>query len=530
MTAPTPVSRFNAWHDPWIPVTQGRLKMRLSLRQLMLDAHQLQGLGTELTPLDRESMYRFLVCIAAMIGRRATNWTGPNALPMDAVDSFGADYQHRFALFGEQPFLQRWDRNQQDLDALVAAAAGRPVKALHPIEQLHPSEPGASSSQWAVRRDPRDPADPAVATLLLVTAWFQTKNGNGLDPWGGRATKGSAGTWHTNPLSVWYVDPIRLSRTIWANVPAVWLDRSDIPLFLDHHSTGLPQDFGTAVKASVTRFSYAQTLPLLHLRGDTITGFVLGADATIPVPPLGKDAKVSLGLVHEHDHTRLYTEKVDAKGVVTAVKARGGFKTKLSTTEGFMQWFKADRGVARSLRTWRTLPRVLHPSDADRDRWSLEMLSETTDGKGSREWATWDSMPDRFAGAEGEELERIQRLLEFASRCRSAFLPAGRTATGESKASPAILTGQAAFYRAIHPVLTRLEADVAAGEMAPDHIYVDHLTRLAIKVFAVTTDPFLTPSRVAAVAKSRADLQRLLKDALKKAYPNQHNHESEDVA
>lgn len=520
------MTSFNAWTQPWLPVRRrDGAEETLSLRETFLRAHDLAGLGSGFTPLDLDSLYRFLPSIAAVIARgiRDEDWTDQwettAQIPGYAIDAFGATFEARFDVFGDRPFLQRWDRTPADVHALVG-----PKKTLldvaKPIEQMHPHQPGDSSSKWSIRRDTRLATDPASLTMLLVTAWFQTKNGNGNDPWGGKVLKGSAGTWHTNPLAVHYTDPQSLARTIFANVPDAWLDRDDLPLFLDH--TSLPDDFATAHKESVTRFTYDKTLPLIVVADGAPVGFVLGADETITTPTLAADDKASLGAVHEHDHTRLYlvTRKRSKQGTEEVILApRGSFGARLSSTEGFERWFRADNNISFAFNAWRNVRRVVSVSNRDEADWNVSMLSETTDGKGSRIWAAWDEMPLAFAGAEGATLSGIQELLAFASRCRGNFASCGRTATGDSKIPPLAVVGQAAFYTGLVPIISDFAAAVSTGEEPALRDVAEQIARLAVREFEVTTDPLLTPSRIAAVAKARADFRRFTYSAFRKSYP-----------
>lgn len=159
------MSTFNAWSDPWLPVDDQDSTSVVSLRDLFLRAHLLQGLGPGLTPLDRDSIYRLLVSLAAVILRECTDEEWDDAVdesrfPARAVDAFDERFHARFALNGERPFLQRWDRTQADLAALfsldvddkkerAARAKARQTK-LQPLGALHQHVPGGSSSKWAV--------------------------------------------------------------------------------------------------------------------------------------------------------------------------------------------------------------------------------------------------------------------------------------------------------------------------------------------------------------------------------------------
>lgn len=512
------MTEFNAWKQPWIPVVQrDDTQTTLSLRDTLLHLHELTSLGVGLTPLDLDSMYRFLVAIVGVLSRSIGDkewpddwaiWPDDWAIPAHAIESFGERFGGRFEVFGERPFLQRWDKTGADIDAQITSKKTL-QDILHPIDQLHPHEPGGSSSQWAIRHDSRDARDPATMTLLLVTSWFQTKNGNGQDPWGGKALKGSASTWHTNPMSLYYTHRDSLAKTVFANIPLAWLQRSDLPVFL---SRELPGDFATSYKDSVSRFTYAKTLPLIYRKDGLAIGFVIGPENGIAVPTLGADDKTSLGVVHKRDHTRLYLE-ITSKSGPTTFKPRGSFGGRLTSTEGFERWFRADNGVSKATQNWQEIERILTPEDADLANWSLSVFSETTDGKGSRNWVAWDVMPLSFATAKGLKLTAIQTLFEFASECRRYFYTCGRTATGESKDVPAFIVGQSAFYSAIMPDIAKLADEFSKTGTADLREYAARVRTAACREFDATSRPFLTPSRVADVAKARDQFRRLVGSA-----------------
>lgn len=514
---------FNAWRDPWLPVrTVSGEQVLVPLRRAFDDTGELAALGEALTPLDRDSIFRLLPSIAAVIARGLTEDEWPSVIdgagfPEHALVAFEEQFEERFNLAGEDPFLQRWDRTQTELAALFSLEGldaqarkkreGERASKLRPLDTLHPHVPGKSSSQWAVRRDERDPADPAILTVLLTTAWFQTKHGNSRDPWGNKSLKGSAGTWHVNPLALHLVHPTSLVKTVLANTPAEWTERSDLPLFLQRGA--LPADFATAYKTSVARFTYAKTLPLVLFEDGRAVGFVSGADDTVDVPKLGGDEKESLGLVHAHDHTRLYVRRAK-KGQADEIVPRPSFGARLSSTEGFERWFRADNRVSEAVAEWQVLPRVLSVGSSDLLDWSFVLLSDNGDSYGTREWTAWDELPADFASATGGTLASVQALLQFAAECRTRFVHAGRIATGESGVPALAVSGQVAFYTALMPVILALADDVHASRPIDMQEYSQRVARTAVVEFERATAPLLVPSRVADVARARAQFARLI--------------------
>ena len=84
--------RYNAWTDPWVPVrgADGE-EYVLSLRDLLARAPELSGLGPGLTPLDLDSLYRFLPSIFAVAYRvvREEDRDGSYRIPTYALDLIG---------------------------------------------------------------------------------------------------------------------------------------------------------------------------------------------------------------------------------------------------------------------------------------------------------------------------------------------------------------------------------------------------------------------------------------------------------
>lgn len=518
-------TNFNAWKDPWIPVTStDGSEQQSSLCELYLSAQNLRGLGTGLTPLALDSLMRFLVSIGAVILRHVPRdgWGSPGKpldhFPASAVEAFGNEWERLFDLTGDhnggRPFCQRWDRTLADLEALVTSK--KPLESLIlPLAQLHPHEPGGSSSEWSIRRDSRIHLDCPTITLLLVTAWFQTKNGNGRDPWGGKHLKGSANTWHTNPLALYFVDPSNLARTILANIPDAWIERDDVPVFLAH--SPLPDDFAESMATSVTRFSYAKTLPLLIVEDEQPVGFVLGEDRTVPTPILAADEKASLGCVHERDTTRLYVT-VRTKNR-TDEKPRGSWGGQLTTTEGFERWFRADFGVSEAIHRWRSYQRV-YTAPTGPSHWQLAVFSETTDGKGNRDWTDWSTTVLDFADARGEPLGQIRRLLVLASNCRRSMVAAFKVASQDGQVPPGATTAQAAYYTAIAPVIDELIAEHARGltERVITGLAVEIRTA-ALRTFDAATAALATPANVRNVAQARRTYAAFTKKALHDDFP-----------
>lgn len=462
----TPHAPFNAWSDAWLPVTDTDGTQRtVSLRTAFAQADQIRGLGSGLTPLDRDSLHRLLPALGAAIISFAAPatldaHTSAGTFPVAALDAFESAHLDRFALVGDRPFMQRWDHPQSDLDDLNAKQATQ----VRPLTQLHPHAPGGSSSKWGVRRDSRATFDWPTVTLLLVTTWFQTRNGNGQDPWGASLTSGSSGSWRPRALAVHLIADT-LGKTTYANMPESWLERSELPAFLAHDS--MPGDVAAAEVDSLWRVTYAKTLPLLRI--DVATGapagFVLGPDATVPVPPLHADEKEALKTVHHGDHTRLRHDVTKKDGRVER-EYIGSTGAPLGTVEGATQWFLREGRIKKALVGHRALERAGGPyRTADWDAMRLGVYNETADTKGmTRTWADWSEIDTRAAGYDPAATLAVETLLTYVDACRRALAYACRLATGDSK-PPMLDRTQADLLSAVTPLLA---SSVETASQAPD--------------------------------------------------------------
>ncbi len=303
---------------------------------------------------------------------------------------------------------------------------------------------------------------------------------------------------HVNPFAVFWNHRSNTAATLFANTPVNWGDSEDLPLFLDHN----PSPSALADERSITRFSYAKTLPLIAVIGGQPCGFVIGSDETIAVPPIGSDEKDSLGKVHEGDHTRLYVETKKKTGPPLAL--RGSFGARLSSTEGFERWFREENGISAAITRWGATNRMLEPKEDDFSKsWDYAIFSETTDGKGTRQWADWSVVPAAFAGAKGHTGTRIKHLFAFAVSCRQKLTYAAKIATGDSR-PPLAEFAQIAFFNNLQPIVEGLSADVSRDGMRPMREYADQIRRLATTTFAQATSALLTPACVTKVADARA--------------------------
>ncbi|MFV0550843.1 MAG: hypothetical protein ACK5L6_02815, partial [Anaerorhabdus sp.] len=211
-------------------------------------------------------------------------------------------------------------------------------------------------------------------------------------------------------------------------------------------------------------------------------------------------------------------------------KPRGSFGGRLTSTEGFERWFRADNGVSQAIQTWEEIPRVLLVGDSELVNWRLSVFSEATDGKGTRHWVAWDSIPADFATVKGMGLSKIQTLFEFASECRKYFYTCGRIATGGGKDVPAVVVGQSAFYTSIMPIIAEFVVDHNDTNDADLRQYAARVRDTAVRGFDATSQPFLTPNRIANVARARNQFRRSVGTLFAKRFPELSSSEIKDAS
>jgi hypothetical protein len=502
---------FNAWRDPWVPVLDGDLDVALSLRDVYLRAHNLSGLSHGLTPLEYDALLRFLPQVGALILRG-----GPpdqSALlegryPAESVSAFESTFDlSLFELASEKPFMQRWD---------LAPAELADAKKLHALNELFPHEPGPSSANWAIRLEQRNSSDLASLTLLLVVAWFHTKNGNGKDSVGSSVTKGSAGTWHVNPLSVFAIHPGSLGLSLLGNTPKVWLREDSSTAVYFQRNSEVP-DQASAQPLSLYRCSYAKSMPLVRWVDCRPTDFELGPDRSIGVPTLGKDDKESLGNVHDSDHTRL--DKIDVKKN-TRTKL-GAFGERLTSTAGLRRWFAEGASTKDSVDKWKTIERL---ASLDIEHWRIGVCSEKTDGKGTRWWCDWSELPLSVAGGDERSFAQIQTLVMLLDGFRkSAYVGAKQLAGGNSSMVDHL---QSAVMRAAEPSITAALDQLAQNSIAQVSGIGHQMARDCVAAFNAATEPYLTPFTVREVAAVRSVFARVVRAKVYQTFGQEEQHAS----
>lgn len=527
-----PSATPNALRLPWIPVVLATgAEARLGLVDLFARAHEIRDLGAPLTPLDRDTLLRFLPSVAALVlreiedeGRRLdVGETG--CFPTAAVMAFADRYDDYFDLaHPEHPFLQRWDVRRTDLDALVSKTnsltSADPNKAvLKPLGQLHPHAPGGSSARWAIRRDPRDPAnDVGALTLLLAVSWWQTRRGNGKGHDGRSLANGNPGQAGIRPMSVFWIGE-NLGRTLCSNTPKSWVSdgNEELPMWLNQ-AAAPDSETVAADPNSLWRTTYARNLPFVYFDDELRPlGYVLGP-STYPVPTLDKDEKTSLAAVHASDYARLF-EEVTKKGQPTARKQVSAIGARLSSTEGYTRWYK--KRLDQSLQSWGS-GRILDPTD--QPGWSYGVYGEVCHTTGSREWSDWVVLDRAALSPDAEIRLHLTTLLDVIETLRSAMYSPMRIACegrgGKQVSDPVLLeSAQTAFYAEVEEPLTRVLADVVSQVPIEWASVAEEIRRLGSRVFHISTECLTAPTTLPQVSLARTRFNSRAYSIVTKAYP-----------
>lgn len=495
----------------WIPViTASGEEERVTLLDALSRGSEYVGLGHELTPLERESMHRFLPSVGALVLREADlsvdDLVDGGVFPVDAVGRFADKYRDAFWVkHPMRPFLQRHDLDQSLFESRVSAKVplvGEDSKksVVRPLMMLHPHVPGGSSAKWALRVDDRDPAtDLGTLVLLLVVTWWQTRRGNGQGPDGRALENGNPGQAGIRPLSAHWIGP-NLTQTIMAGIPERWVSADEQPMWLDR--TGIPANL-SANPHGLWRTTYARNLPYVLWQSalgeaPVPLGYALGPDTT-PVPRLAATDKESLVAMHEGDYARLFVPE-EKKGVTT-FKQVSGVEIRLGSTEGYVRWFK--QHLDRALGDW-GLDRMAEP---DRRTWRVGIYSEVCHTTGSREFSDWVVLPARTLSPTGDTLGGVTLAIQIVDLLKSRmYRPMTVACEGRAykDAKPVALSGAVAkFYADVEPDLLACFAALDADPATPLAEFAARFQRSAVAAFKAATESLLTPATAPQVYAAR---------------------------
>jgi hypothetical protein len=232
--------------QPWIDVCapDGREPRRISLREVLSDAHELRLDGAERGPLWVHATHRFLIALTYQLHAHDPDhpWeavgAGQAPLPAVAIDRVLARLANRLWLHHpDTPFLQ----NLAVLEHMDAKAHKDPQVALElstdPFWSLLPEVPSKSNTAWFGRAHDTDAPDEAdAAAALLMRHYFALPGNEAPNRQAGTKTSkgGATGLTHNGRSFVTITGP-NLASTLTRNLLTEWLDviTPDTPTFLD---------------------------------------------------------------------------------------------------------------------------------------------------------------------------------------------------------------------------------------------------------------------------------------------------------
>ncbi|MBE4719508.1 type I-E CRISPR-associated protein Cse1/CasA [Pseudarthrobacter sp. AB1] len=332
---------------PWIRTTDGPL----TVREVLTDAHRIQGIDTTLNGIQVGAQLRFLTAVAALIIRRSSS-TG--SFSTEGIDAVLGELAPRTSIFDpERPFLQVPAGTEP-----VAAGDKTPVKKLYPWMPADRAE-----AFWSANTVPKT-LDPADAVLALAVHYHYSFGGN--NSIGGRScVNGSPGIRYpgvgfTATEVLWQGK--NLFETILMNTPTAWVSGEGLPVWADPSAARSMAQNGQ-VEHPLWRATWgSNTAQCLWVDG-TLTAVSTGGSPHLPpTAGAGKDgAKAWWDQRNTEDSFYLYVdvEKTNAAGVVTDIQRKmqrldlGRYETDLA-----VEWNA--KGLSQAVRS-RSKATVLPP-------------------------------------------------------------------------------------------------------------------------------------------------------------------------
>jgi hypothetical protein len=252
---------------PWVPVLDHGTRTRLSLREVLVRAHDLNNWGST-SPVELMVLSRTVSAFAALVVREMggrVDQDDPRLDPVavDAVLDRHADVLH--LKHPSTPFAQEWD---------VPA----PAKPKDPLRYLRFEQPGASAKSWRTRgvapQPYLDEVDLGWVVLHLLCHWYAGFGATAAkSPTGHNFANVAMGFRRGADMQMFWRGP-NLAATILANTPSSWVVGDGLPAFLDRR--GATRGTGPVLHP-LWATSYAPNSVLLSWgEGEMPTGITVG--------------------------------------------------------------------------------------------------------------------------------------------------------------------------------------------------------------------------------------------------------------
>ena len=505
-----PANVFNALTDPWVPVIDHEQnKNTVSLNELATEGSRYASLGHELVPAEKDALYRFLTSHYATVmtaglpenqDDRSMKTVRPllvnNNLDHELVAEFTRKNHDRYLLSGPTAFLQ---------EPRIEPEKNNP--AVLPLKQLHIHVPGGRTTTFGRRPEHRDPEDPAVLTLLLVLAWFNSFASStrwDTELYSGKQVSGSpSGVMRGTAL---WLTGDNLNETIWANVPQKWvIEDLTLPAWLTQET---PYDDIAWLKQnpwSMWQTTWTPNRPkIIYNENGHPAGWVCGLTNT-PTPPINStDPKVNAKKMHHLDYARAWRtptsdDPVETKATSDNTPYAVTFPVNMNSMKGMLYWHNHD--LQKILKDWGT-ERVVPKSRISH----LSMFNSRADKHGIRQVEEWETLPLKMVSPDPSTALRLHTILGYVSTCRTILRAATaqtmRTFVTEQAGQWATETEEL-FYKNVDRTLFGFLVESAEVDTTEMCRVIENITT---ETFDTVTAPFSSPSRISEIQKNRTVL------------------------
>lgn len=503
----------SVWDLAWIPVREldGTLT-RLSVRDTLARAHDLDGLGTD-SAIELSSLYRFLTAMTALVVREMGGTAPGERLDAGAVDTvLDRHVEASYLRHPRTPFAQEWHYDEPSPPGKVSSMASFRFES-----------PGETSKSWQDRgsRVARwMPAmDLGVVALHLVCHWFHGLGGNArsLHP-KMICLPGSIGSQVGIDLAVFWRGQ-RLAASLLANTPREWVRSGALPAFLDRTGTtrGPVHDL-----EQLWALTYTPNAMLLCWAGDEVTGYRPGGSVWGLVDVRTADEhgqtkaeteqrrnqrKDAMARLKRVDPTRLWTH--DPKGELVQFKKMRADQAPLVRLH---EWYQAQG--AKALTATANRQRAVAAPDLSSGLWTLEFYSAKVEMKGMAPMftdATWFACDPRELDLDDPSAEVLVRVAELAQSLADVTWRAMQAETGPlngvAKSTRYALADEvrARFWVLAEDASRAAIAAITTHRGDPTDALRQELARCAVTAFTEASDPFLSTATAAAVLRARQE-------------------------
>lgn len=487
---------MNLIDSPWIPV-KGHPDR--SLRELFINAHTIDGLGA-MSPLEHESMLRFLTSISAVILRGTDEGRLEDLdeargrfFDLERINVFFDQHSDAFNLTGPKAFMQEWHLDE------AAYEVGR-GKA-KPIALLDASEPGPTSVLWGIKSATTYERYATLA-LHLVGHWFHSKCNNGRPIPGLHSLKPIAGapSGIGENDSTYFLLGSTLAETLLLNTFASWVESDkSLPAWLDQDATPPVGD-----PKSLFFSTWNPNRPVLYWDEGQPVGVIIACTKQ-PIPALDDDVKLAAKAVHQEDPFHIH-ELIKPKAKAgEEVKApwlqRQVAPAHLESLEGVLNWHR--QKLPGKTHDWMGENRLFNPGVVNGMRLGIYRESAGVKSRDfiSTEWHEFN--PNRLVHPDSDHSAHALLATTLVTELTKVFTESFHKASESGGAGGNIESARRRLFAALDPTLTPFLSLPESGEQYATDTFVA-LRGACIEAFTRETQQFVTPASMPGLMRARS--------------------------